>query len=180
MDQSYENRLKEVVAWLQKEFATIRTGQATPVLLDSVKVESYGSYMPLQQIGSIGVEDARTLRISVWDTSVVPAVERAIRDAELGVSVSSDSAGVRVAFPDLTTERRMQLVKLAKSKLEEARVTVRGVRDEVMKEIDAAHKAGDIGEDDKFGKRDAVQKSVDLTNRTLEAHFEKKEAEIAK
>ncbi len=180
MDQTYENRLKEVVVWLQKEFATIRTGQATPVLLDSVKVESYGSFMPLQQIGSIGVEDARTLRISVWDVSVVPAVERAIRDAELGVSVSSDSAGVRVSFPDLTTERRMQLVKLAKTKLEEARVTVRSIRDDVMKEIDAAHKAGEIGEDDKFTKRDAVQKSVDLTNRTLEAHFEKKEAEIAR
>lgn len=180
MDQTYENRLKEVITWLQKEFASIRTGQATPVLLDSVKVESYGSFMPLQQIGSIGVEDARTLRINVWDASVVPSVERAIREAELGVSVSSDSAGVRVSFPDLTTERRTQLVKLAKTKLEEARVTVRGVRDDVMKEIDAAHKAGEIGEDDKFAKRDAVQKNVDLTNRTLEAHFEKKEAEIAK
>ena len=180
MDQTYENRLKEIVTWLQKEFATIRTGQATPVLLDSVKVESYGSFMPLVQIGSISVEDARTLRISVWDASVVPAVERAIRDAELGVSVSSDSSGVRVSFPDLTTERRMQLVKLAKTKLEEARVTVRSVRDDVMKEIDAALKAGEIGEDDKFTKRDAVQKNVDLTNRTLEAHFEKKEEEIAR
>jgi ribosome recycling factor len=180
MDQTYENRLKEIINWLQKEFATIRTGQATPVLLDSVKVESYGTYMPLQQIGSISVEDARTLRISVWDNSVVAAVERSIRDADLGVSVSADSAGVRVIFPDLTTERRMQLVKLAKSKLEEARVTVRGVRDDVMKEIDAAHKAGEIGEDDKFTKRDAVQKSVDLTNRTLEAHFEKKEEEISR
>ncbi len=180
MDQTYEARLKEVITWLQKEFATIRTGQATPVLLDSVRVESYGSFMPLQQIGSISVEDARTLRISVWDTSAVPAVERSIRDAELGVSVSSDSSGVRVSFPDLTTERRMQLVKLAKAKLEEARVTVRGVRDDVMKEIDAAHKAGEIGEDDKFSKRDAVQKNVDLTNRTLEAHFEKKEAEISR
>jgi ribosome recycling factor len=114
----------------------------------------------------------------VWDNSVVAAVERSIRDADLGVSVSADSAGVRVIFPDLTTERRMQLVKLAKSKLEEARVTVRSVRDDVMKEIDAAHKAGEIGEDDKFTKRDAVQKNVDLTNRTLEAHFEKKEEEI--
>lgn len=180
MDQTYENRLKEVISWLQKEFSTIRTGQATPVLLDSVRVESYGSFMPIQQVGSIGVEDARTLRISVWDHGTVAAVERAIRDADLGVSVSSDSAGVRVMFPDLTTERRMQLVKLAKTKLEEARVTVRSIRDDVMKEIDAALKANEIGEDEKFTKRDAVQKSVDLTNRTLEAHFEKKDAEISK
>lgn len=180
MDQTYETRLKEVILWLQKEFSTIRTGQATPTLLDSIKVESYGSFMPLQQVGSMSVEDARSLRISVWDASVIPAVERAIRDSDLGVSVSSDSSGVRVSFPDLTTERRMQLVKIAKSKLEEARVTVRSVRDDVMKEIDAALKASEIGEDEKFTKRDAVQKNVDITNRTLEAYFEKKEAEISK
>ena len=180
MDQTYEQSLKDVVLWLQKELATIRTGQATPVLLDSVKVESYGTYMPLQQVGSIGVEDARTLRISVWDASQVAAIERAIRDADLGVSVSSDSAGVRVIFPDLTTERRMQLVKLAKTKLEDARVSVRAVRDEVMKGIETALKANEITEDDKHSQRERVQKSVDLINRTLEAHFEKKEQEIAK
>lgn len=180
MDRTYENRLKDVTLWLQKEFSTIRTGQATPVLLDSVKVESYGTYMPLQQIGSIGVEDARTLRLSLWDASLVPAVERAIRDADLGVSVSSDSAGVRVTFPDLTSERRAQLVKLAKTKLEDARVSVRAVRDEVMKIIDVALKANEITEDDKHSERELVQKSVDVTNRTLEALFEKKELEISK
>ena len=180
MDQSYEQRLKEVIVWLQKEFATIRTGQATPVLLDSVRVESYGSFMPLLQVCSMSVEDARTLRLSVWDSSTIPAIERAIRDADLGVSVSSDGTGVRVSFPDLTTERRMQLVKIAKGKLEESRVTVRSIRDDVMKDIEAAHKAGEIGEDDKFSKRDAVQKSVETTNRTLEAYFEKKEGEISR
>lgn len=180
MDTAYENRLKEVIVWLQKEFATIRTGQATPVLLDSVRVETYGTYMPLQQVGSIGVEDARTLRIGVWDMTQMPAVERAIRDADLGVSVSADSSGIRVSFPDLTGERRAQLVKLAKSKLEEARVSVRAIRDDVMKEIDAAEKGGEISEDQKRTKREQVQKSVDLTNRTLEAHFDKKDAEISK
>lgn len=180
MDDTYQNRLNEVIAWLQKEFVGIRTGQATPALLDSVKVESYGSYMPIQQLGSVGIEDARTLRIVPWDSSQVPAIERSIRDADLGVSVSSDSAGLRVSFPDLTAERRMQLVKIAKGKLEEARVAVRAVRDDVMKKIDAALKAGEIGEDDKFSRRDAVQKSVDTTNRSLEVLFEKKEIEISK
>lgn len=180
MDTAYEQRLKEVIVWLQKEFAGIRTGQATPVLLDSIKVESYGTYMPLQQVGSIGTEDARTLRISMWDASLVPAVERAIREADLGVSVSADSAGIRVSFPDLTSERRAQLVKLAKAKLEDSRVSVRAIRDDVMKEIDAAEKAGEISEDEKRTKREAVQKHVDLTNRTLEALFEKKSEEISK
>lgn len=180
MDNVHENRLKELILWLQKEFSTIRTGQATPVLLDSVRVETYGTFLPLQQIGSIGVEDARTLRIAVWDMSQLPAVERSIREANLGVSVSSDSAGIRVSFPDLTGERRAQLVKLAKSKLEESRVSVRAVRDDAMRAIDTAEKNGDISEDEKHAKRELVQKVVDQTNRTLEAHFEKKEIEISK
>ncbi len=180
MDNGYEKRLKEVIEFLQKEFVAIRTGQATPALLDSVKVESYGTYMPIQQIGSIGVEDARTLRISTWDATQIPAIERAIRDSDLGVSVSTDSAGLRVIFPDLTAERRQQIVKIAKSKLEDARVSVRAVRDDAMKGIEAALKAGDITEDDKHTQREQVQKSVDLTNRTLEAIFEKKEEEISK
>jgi ribosome recycling factor len=180
MDNGYEKRLKEVIEFLQKEFVAIRTGQATPALLDSVKVESYGTYMPIQQIGSIGVEDARTLRISTWDATQIPAIERAIRDSDLGVSVSSDSAGLRVIFPDLTAERRAQIVKIAKSKLEDARVSVRAVRDDAMKEIETALKAGDISEDEKHTKREQVQKNVDLTNRTLEALFEKKEEEIAR
>jgi ribosome recycling factor len=180
MDNGYEKRLKEVIEFLQKEFVAIRTGQATPALLDSVKVESYGTYMPIQQIGSIGVEDARTLRISTWDATQIPAIERAIRDSDLGVSVSTDSAGLRVIFPDLTAERRQQIVKIAKGKLEDARVSVRAVRDDAMKGIEAALKAGDITEDDKHTQREQVQKNVDLTNRTLEAVFEKKEEEISR
>lgn len=180
MDNTYQTRLKEVVDFLQKEFVAIRTGQATPALLDSIKVESYGTYMPIQQVGSIGVEDARTLRISTWDATQIPAIERAIRDSDLGVSVSSDSAGLRVIFPDLTAERRQQLVKIAKGKLEDARVAVRGVRDDVMKSIETALKASEITEDDKHTQREQVQKSVDATNRTLEAVFEKKEAEISR
>lgn len=180
MDNGYENRLKEVGEFLQKEFVSIRTGQATPALLDGVKVESYGTYMPIVQVGSIGVEDARTLRISTWDATQIPAIERAIRDSDLGVSVSSDSAGLRVIFPDLTAERRQQLVKIAKTKLEDARVSVRAVRDDAMKAIDAAQKNGEISEDEKHTKREQVQKFVDTTNRTLEAIFEKKSEEISK
>ena len=129
MDEVFKQKLKEATDWLQKEFTGIRTGQATSALLDSIKVESYGTFMPIVQIGSVGIEDARTIRIAPWDLSQVPAIERAIREADLGVSVSSDSTGLRVIFPDLTSERRVQLIKLAKSKLEDARVTVRAMRD---------------------------------------------------
>ena len=174
----FETRSKEIVDWLSNEYAGIRTGQATPGLLDGVKVESYGSKMPLNQVGSVGVEDARTLRISPWDAGQVGTIETAIRDADLGVSLSTDSSGLRVIFPELTSERRVQLLKLAKSKLEDARVSLRSARDEIMKSIDKQEKDGDISEDEKFTLKETVQKRVDLTNRGLDEQYDKKEAEI--
>ncbi len=114
MDLGFQERFSGGVDWLQNEYLGIRSGQATPALLDTITVESYGARVLLQHIGSIGVEDARTLRISPWDSSQVSAIEKAIRDADLGVSVVTDSTGVRVIFPDLTSERRVQIVKLAK------------------------------------------------------------------
>jgi ribosome recycling factor len=178
MDTEIKQKLKEVKDWLQQEFANIRTGQASPALLDSVKVESYGTLMPLNQISTVGVEDARTLRVSVWDASVVKAAEEAIRDAELGVSVVGDSTGLRVIFPELTSERREQLLKLAKSKLEDARIAVRAIRDDFMKVIEKSEKAGDIGEDEKFTKKEAVQSAVDEINRSLESLCNQKESEL--
>lgn len=173
-------KLQEVTAWLQKEFSSIRTGQASPMLLDGVRVESYGTYMPINQVGSINIEDARTLRISVWDKQAVSAIERAIQEANLGISTVADSDGVRVIFPELTSERRVQLLKLAKSKLEDARISVRAVRDEIMKTIDKQQKDGEISEDDKFTQRETIQAKVDASNRALETLFIQKEAELQK
>ncbi len=178
MSIEIKNRLEEVISWLQKEFAGIRTGQANPGLLDSVRVESYGSFLPIQQVGSVSIEDARTLRVSLWDTSQIPATEKAIRDADLGVSVVGDSAGLRIIFPELTSERRTQLLKLAKNKLEDARISVRSVRDEEMKELEKEFKAGGMGEDDKFTKKELIQNSVEETNRKLESLFNSKEKEL--
>ncbi|HMO78035.1 MAG TPA: ribosome recycling factor [Candidatus Paceibacterota bacterium] len=178
MSLEIKKRLEEVVVWLQKEYVTIRTGQANPGLLDSVKVESYGTYMPIQQLGSVGIEDARTLRVSIWDASQVSAVEKAIREADLGVSVVGDSSGLRVIFPELTSERRVQLLKLAKSRLEDARISVRGVRDEEMKELERAFKATEFGEDEKFTRKEQIQKHVEETNNKLESLFNNKEREL--
>lgn len=174
------DKLKEVEVWLSKEYVSIRTGQASPALLDSIKVESYGSFMNLNQVGSVGVEDARTLRISVWDKQAVASIERAIREADLGVSTASDSDGVRVIFPELTSERRVQLLKLAKVKLEDARIAVRNVRDESMKLIDKQQKDGDISEDERYAAKDSIQQQIETINRTLEGLFTQKEAELNK
>ena len=175
----FEKRGKEIIEWLQQEFAGIRTGQATPAILDSVKVDSYGTRVPINQVASVGIEDARTLRISPWDTDSITAIETAITDADLGVSVSTDSSGLRVSFPELTSERRQQLLKVAGAKLEEARISVRGARDEAIKELDKDEKAGDISKDALFAAKETIQKQVDATNHTLEELFKNKEGEIS-
>ena len=156
MESIISQRLKEVQEWLSKEYSGIRTGQASPALLDGIKIESYGSYVKLNQVGSVGVEDARTLRISVWDKQAVSTIEKAIREADFGVSTVTDSSGVRVIFPELTVERRGQLMKLAKPKLEESRISVRGIRDEAMKSIDKQQKDAEISEDEKFTLKEKI------------------------
>lgn len=169
---------EEIVKHLEREFATIRTGRATPTLLDLVLVESYGTRVPIQQVGSLSVEDARTLRISVWDQNVIKHVERAITEADLGVSVVVDGTGIRVIFPELTSERRTQLLKIAKAKLEEARISLRGVRDEAIKDIDRMEKAGELSQDEKFNAKEGVQRQVDSVNTTLGRLYDTKEKEI--
>lgn len=180
MDSDINKKLQEAKEWLQKEFSGIRTGQANPALLDSVRVESYGAMTPINQIGSVGAEDARTLRISPWDISQAPAIERALREADLGVSIMTDSSGLRVVFPELTVERRAQLLKLAKTKLEDSRITVRAIRDEEMKQIEKSEKSGDISEDEKFSRKETTQQLIDKTNRELDTIYAQKELELNK
>lgn len=174
----FDSRVAEIDSWLMREFTGIRTGRATPALLDLVTVEAYGSRMPINQVGSVSVEDPRTLRISVWDTSLVRDVEKALTSADLGVSLVVDSSGLRVIFPMLTGERRAQLLKIAKAKLEEARVSIRGARDEAMKDIDAQQKSGELSEDERFSAKEELQKRVEQRNASLQSHYDQKEKEI--
>lgn len=174
----FDERSKEAVEWLGKEFSGIRTGRATPALVDSIQVESYGARVPLNQVSSISVEDARTLRIAPWDAGLVKVIEKALTDANLGVSVASDDRGVRVGFPELTGERRASLIKLARAKLEEARVSVRQARDEAMKELDRKEKAGELGSDETFRAKEELQKHVDAVGAQCNEMLAKKEREI--
>lgn len=176
--KDFNSRGNEVVQWLEKEFSSIRTGRATPMLLDLIMVDSYGTKVPLQQVGSISVEDPKTLRVSIWDKSVVKEVERAIQDADLGVSVTIDDGGLRVIFPDLTSDRRVRLLKVAKVKSEEAKVSLRGARDETVKSIENQQKSGDITEDEKFFAKDEIQKCIEEFNKTIGEMYERKETEI--
>lgn len=178
-DFSHISKQKESITdWLKAEYRSIQTGRATPQVLDLVYIDVYGSRTPVAHVGSITIEDPRTIRVSPWDKTVVSAVEKAINEADLGLSVSSDSDGLRVHFPALTTETRTKLVKLLKERLEEARVRVRAMREDANKDIDAREKDGEYGEDEKRKYRDDVQKHVDGANAELEDLFQKKEKEV--
>lgn len=170
--------IQESVEWLKREYSGISTGRATPAILDIVQVESYGSRTAIPHVASVTVEDPRTLRVSPWDKSQVKVIEKALQDADLGLSVSVDDAGLRIFFPQLTTERRGQLVKVLKERLEEARVKVRLARQEALKEIEAGKKDGSIPEDTAKRYADDVQKKVDSGNEELESVFAKKEIEV--
>lgn len=172
-------KLAAAADWLRGEYASIRTGQAAPGILDNIKVDSYGAKVPINQVGSVGIEDARTLRISPWDSDNIAGIERAIIDADLGVGVVTDSAGLRVTFPELTGERRASLLKLARQKLEEARVRVRTAREEEMKSIESRNKAKELGDDGAHRAKEDVQKRVDEANQKLEALYAQKEKEIS-
>lgn len=174
----FKQNTNDLQEWLKKEFSTIRTGRATPAILDGVMVEAYGSMMPINQLANMSVEDARTIRISPWDNTQTKAVEKAIVNSGLGLSVVVDGAGLRVVFPELTSDRRMTLLKIAKQKLEDARVTLRGEREKISKDIEAQEKNGSISEDDKFRIKTELQKMVDEIGKSLDEIYAKKDKEI--
>lgn len=174
----FDARIKEITEHLSKELSGIRTGRASVAILDHVQVESYGTMMPVNQVANISIEAPTILRVAPWDMSQIKEIEKAITDANLGVSTGSDDRGVRVFFPEPTGERRVQLVKLAKEKVEEIRAELRRAREEVWSEIQEQEKEGILTEDEKFRGKDDMQKRVDAANQAFEAAFERKEKEI--
>lgn len=177
------NKLKknidETSEHLINEFSNIRTGRAVPALLDSMRVDVYGARTPLRDIASVSVEDARTLRVSVWDISLLKAVEKAVADANMGVSTATDDQGVRVIFPDLSAERRAMLVKLVGEKLEQAKVTIRHHRSDTLHEIEALKKDGEMSEDELSRFKKELQKEIDAGVESLEKLTVQKQKEIS-
>lgn len=175
----FEVRIKELTERLGKELAGVRTGRATPAILDGIQVEQYGTRVPIANVATVAIEDARSLRVAPWDASIAKDIEKAIVLANLGLSVSTDEKGVRVFFPELTSERRVQLLKLAKEKVEEARTGLRQARDDVWGDIQKQEKDKKMGEDDKFRAKDEMQKRVDAANKVFDESLARKEKEIS-
>lgn len=171
--------IRETEEWLLRELAGVRTGRATPTLLDGVKPEAYGTRTSLTQIASISVEDARTLRVIPWDAALMKAIEKSVTDANLGVGVSVDDQGLRVSFPELTAERRAQLSKIAGEKTEQAKVTLRSKRTDALHVLNASEGKGGMGEDEVARLKNEIQKLIDAGNESLTKILEKKKVEIA-
>lgn len=174
----FKNKLKEIEEWLGREYLGIRTGKATPAVLDAVTIDSYGAKTPLKHVAAIGVEDAVTIRVTPWDRSQLGNIQKGIEMANLGLSVTPDATGLRVIFPSLTEERRRLLVKLTNEKLEDARISVRKEREKIWDNIQAEEKSGLLSEDDKFRSKEELQKLVDEINQKLESLAKRKEAEV--
>lgn len=174
----FKERLKEIEEWLGREYLGIRTGKASPAVLDGVMVDSYGAKTPLKHVSAISIEDAVTIRLTPWDKGQLGNIQKGIEAANLGLSVVPDASGLRIIFPSLTEERRHLLVKLTNEKLEEARISVRKEREKVWENIQTEEKAGNLSEDEKFRAKDELQKLIDETNQNLESLTKKKETEI--
>lgn len=175
---SVKQRMTGAVESLQREFAGLRTGRASASMLDPVMVEVYGSMMPLNQVGTVNVPEPRMLTVTVWDKGSVKAVEKAIREAGLGLNPQPDGTLIRVPVPDLNTERRKELVKVANKYAEAARVAVRNVRRDAMDEVKKEEKAKAISEDEMKSLGEKIQKMTDEAIKKIDDAFAAKEKDI--
>ena len=174
----YEEKMTKTVENLEGEYATIRAGRANPNILNKIKVEYYGVPTPMQQLANITVPEARTLMIAPWEPSLVKAIEKAILNSDLGLTPNNDGKNIILNFPELTEERRKQIVKHIKKKRENAKVAIRNVRRDANDAIKKMEKAGDISEDELKTNEDKIQKMTDKYVGLIDKAIEKKSTEI--
>lgn len=173
-----KQKLEKIIAHLHTVLSEIRTGRATPALVENISVESYGTLAPLKSVASISIPEARQILIKPWDTSMLPALQKAIQASHIGLNPIVDRDSIRLSIPPLTEERRRELVKIMKQRLEEARIAVRKTREEEMKSIDRREKEGEISESEKSRLRDTAQKTIDEYNKKIDSMGQEKEKEI--
>ncbi|MEW6541030.1 MAG: ribosome recycling factor [Bacillota bacterium] len=177
--ESAELNMMKTIEVLDKEFASLRAGRATPALLDRIGVDYYGSPTPINQLATVSVPEARLLVIQPWDKSAIGEIERAILKSDLGITPSSDGNIIRLAVPQLTEERRRDLVKFLKKRGEEAKVAVRNIRRDVIERLKALQKeGGGVSEDDLRREQDEAQKLTDRYTKEVDRIVAAKEKEV--
>jgi ribosome recycling factor len=173
-----KRRMRGAIDVLHSEFGGLRTGRASTGLLEPLTVEAYGSNMPMNQVGTIGVPDARMLTVQVWDQGLVPAVEKSIMESGLGLNPSRDGNVVRIPIPQLSEERREELVKIAHKYAEQTRVAVRNVRRDGMDKLKRMERDGDLSQDEQRAWGEDLQKLTDESIKEMDEALAAKEKEI--
>ncbi|NCN07304.1 ribosome recycling factor [Candidatus Falkowbacteria bacterium] len=168
----------KVIDHFVSDIATLKTGRANPAVLDLLKVEVYGIYTPINQVASISVPEARSIIIQPWDKNVINDIDKAIRESDLGLSSVNEGDKIRIVIPQMTEESRKEIVKTLNKKIEEARIAVRGVRDEIKDEVIEAEKNKEFGEDEKYSLIEQLDKVTSEFNDKIKELGEKKEKEI--
>jgi ribosome recycling factor len=177
LQDAREHMDKSVEATRQK-FQSVRTGRASPSLLDRISVDYYGTHTPLRQMATISASEARMLTVQPYDKTSIKAIERAIMESDLGITPNNDGTLIRLVLPELTEERRKQLVKVVRALTEEGKVALRNIRRDVMHDLKELRESGDAGADDEHRAEDALQKLTDDKVKELDALLKGKEAEI--
>ncbi len=173
-----ENNFNKTLEHLKEELKKIRTGRASSNLVENLSVDYYGSSSPLKQVASLTVSDSQTITISPWNRDNLVNIEKAVRESQLNLNPVNDGKVIRINIPPLNEERRRELVKILNQKTEEARVSIRKIRENIWDEIQESEKRKEISEDDKFLGKDKIQKIVDEYNNKIEEIRKKKEEEI--
>ena len=174
----FKDRMERAIAALREEFSGLRTGRANVGLVEPIHVEAYGSSVPLNSVGAISVPEPRMIVVSVWDKGLVIAVEKAIRNAGIGLNPITDGTTLRIPVPPLTEERRRDLAKLAGKYAEQQRIAVRNVRREAMEELKKLEKDGEISQDDQKRFETEVQGFTDQSVKKIDETLKTKEQEI--
>ncbi|MFM7509358.1 MAG: ribosome recycling factor [Actinomycetota bacterium] len=171
-------RMAKAVAHTRSEFSGVRTGRATPALIEKIPVDYYGSSVPMQQLAGFSVPDARLLMVTPFDKGAMAAIERAIMDANLGLNPSNDGVAIRLAFPPLTEERRKEFVKLVKQRAEDGRTAVRAARRDARKDLESLQKEGELSEDDLRWSEGELDKLTKVHEAEIDAALDAKTAEL--
>jgi ribosome recycling factor len=173
-----KDRMAKSVESSRGELATVRTGRASPHLLDRIVVDYYGSQTPLKQLANVSASDARLLTVQPFDKSAIGAIEKSILESDVGLSPSNDGAVIRLAIPEMTEERRREMVKVVNGVAEEGRISIRNVRRDVMSDLRELKNEGEVGEDDERRAETSLQKQTDEAIAEIDTLLKGKEAEI--
>lgn len=173
-----QTRVQKTIESLKKDFQGLRTGRASAGLLDSIMVDAYGSSVPINQVGTVSVPEARMLSVNVWDKNLLKHVEKAIRESSLGLNPMNDGVGLRIPLPPLSEERRVELTKIAGRYTEDAKVAVRNIRRDILDKIKKLKNDNEISEDDQKRYEEEVQKITDTATKEMDELFKAKEVEI--